>query len=109
VIRTRAEPVWEAYVGDGLRLPDDADRARIEGAVGARLPDDYRELVVAHQGQVLVADPVAVPEQGKVDFRQSQDRPAVVFIDHEIEGDEGVTPVAPDFAGFRARWIDAAA
>ncbi|WP_294327905.1 SMI1/KNR4 family protein [uncultured Sphingomonas sp.] len=160
MIRTRAEPVREAYVGDGLRLPDDADRARIEGAVGARLPDDYRELVVAHQGQVLVADPVAVPEQGKVDFgvlllalspaiagddasyciercqenmrdyypagllpfaddtggnywafdfRQSQDRPAVVFIDHEIEGEEGVTPVAPDFAGFRARWIDAAA
>lgn len=149
------EAMWEDYIGENLPAPGDTDRARIERAVGARVPDDYWALVVAHQRQTLVADPIAVPEQGEVDFgvlllalspviagddasycverclenlqdyypagllpfaddtggnywafdfRRDSNRPEVVFIDHEIEGEEGVIPVAPDFAGFQAKW-----
>lgn len=36
------------------------------------------------------------------DFRRDPERPAVVFIDHEIEGEDGITPVAPDFAAYWA-------
>lgn len=38
------------------------------------------------------------------DFRLTRDPPAIVFIDHEIEGDDGVIAVAPDFASFWAKW-----
>lgn len=37
------------------------------------------------------------------DYRAHPAAPAVVFIDHEVEGDEGVTAVAPDFATLLAR------
>ena len=37
------------------------------------------------------------------DYRVDRSAPAVVFIDHELEGDEGVTAVAPDFASLLVR------
>lgn len=44
-----------------------------------------------------------------LDFRRNRDLPAVVFIDHEIEGEDGVIRVASDFASFWARWNGKAA
>ncbi|KQM81648.1 hypothetical protein ASE67_17020 [Sphingomonas sp. Leaf23] len=141
--------LWRAYVADDVPPPDDRDRARIEAAIGGRLPDAYWALVVAHQGKVpeggegdpppigvlLLANapdrvgdgdrsycieecwramrdyypagllPFSDDTGGDVwafDFRLDPERPAVVFIDHEIEGEAGITPVAPDFAGYWA-------
>jgi hypothetical protein len=37
------------------------------------------------------------------DYRSDPAHPAIVFIDHELDGDEGVTPEAPDFATLLAR------
>ena len=37
------------------------------------------------------------------DYRVDPASPSVVFIDHELDGEEGVTPVAPDFAALLAR------
>ena len=37
------------------------------------------------------------------DYRANPANPAIVFIDHELEGEEGVTTVAPDFATLLAR------
>lgn len=141
--------LWEDYTARNVPPPGDADRARIEVAIGGRLPDAYWALVVAHQGNIpeegegdpppigvlLLANapdsvgkgaqsyciercweamrdyypagllPFSDDTGGNVwafDFRRDPDRPAVVFIDHEIEGEAGITPVAPDFAGYWA-------
>jgi hypothetical protein len=34
--------------------------------------------------------------------RTCPDDPAIVFIDHELEGEEGVFPIAPSFDAFMA-------
>ena len=36
------------------------------------------------------------------DFRRDPECPAVVFVDHEIAGEDGITPVAPDIAAYWA-------
>lgn len=38
-----------------------------------------------------------------LDYRVDPASPSVVFIDHELDGEEGVTPVAPDFAALLSR------
>jgi len=37
------------------------------------------------------------------DYRADPSAPSIVFIDHELEGEEGVTAVAPDFPSLLAR------
>ena len=50
--------------------------------------------------------PVADNTDGNLwifDYRAEPPSPSVVFIDHELDDEEGVTPVAPDFASFPIR------
>ena len=37
------------------------------------------------------------------DYRANPDAPSVLFIDHELEGEEALSPVAPDFASLLSR------
>ncbi|MET0269520.1 MAG: SMI1/KNR4 family protein [Sphingomonas sp.] len=141
---------WEEYVGQGLPTPTAADRARIEQAGGGAVPDDYWDLVRAHQGQVAEEQEKPAPGHGPeglgvlllaispeaagrdasyciatclrnmadyypagllpfaddtggnywaFDFRYGG-APRIVFIDHEIAGEAGITPVAADFTVF---------
>lgn len=141
---------WEDYVNDGIPVPIDADRARIEAAAHGRVPDAYWSLVTRHGGRTLESEEgetmmygvlllaVAPDEAGghasycvehclriarlhwpdgllpfgddtggnywAFDFRHDASAPAIVFVDHEVGGNEGVTRVAPDFATFVDGW-----
>ncbi|MFD1950403.1 SMI1/KNR4 family protein [Sphingomonas arantia] len=37
------------------------------------------------------------------DYRADPAAPSIVFIDHELDGEDGITPVAPDFASLLRR------
>lgn len=37
------------------------------------------------------------------DYRDDPASPSIVFIDHEMDGEAGITAVAPDFASLLAR------
>ena len=52
--------VWERYLEVSPQAAE-ADIARVEQALGVRLPDDFRAALRAHQGQVPAANILHAP------------------------------------------------
>lgn len=93
------DPAFEAFVLLLVLPPERLEKADISYSVASTLQD----VMPRYPAGLL---PFADDTGGNLwafDYRANPTAPSIVFIDHELEGEAGVTVVAPDFASLQKR------
>lgn len=93
------DPAFEAFVLLLVSLPEQLEKADASYSIASAV----EEMMSRYPAGLL---PFADDTGGNLwafDYRINPAVPSIVFIDHELEGHEGVISMAPDFASLLAR------